>query len=47
MADDLKDLIEQAAIIVSMKRVLANFKIIGKANMTCSLKDYNFILPLI
>jgi len=35
MTDDLQDLlIEQAAIIASMKRVLANFIKIGKANMT-------------
>jgi len=35
MAEDLRDLIiEQSATIASMKRVLANFKKIGKANIT-------------
>ncbi|KMQ83486.1 hypothetical protein RF55_19919 [Lasius niger] len=35
MIDNLKDLlIEQSAIIASIKRVLANFKKIGKANIT-------------
>ncbi|CAL1684481.1 unnamed protein product [Lasius platythorax] len=35
MVDDLKDLlVEQSTIIASIKRVLANFKKIGKANVT-------------
>lgn len=35
MSEDLRDLIiEQSATIASMKRVLANFKKIGKANIT-------------
>ncbi|KMQ91090.1 hypothetical protein RF55_9085 [Lasius niger] len=34
MVDDLKDLLnEQSTIIASIKRVLANFKKIGKANV--------------